>query len=236
MPKLETIVAQLPCRSRSGRGGILWSRLRRPEASSSSPSANADEGGCAIGLAKALGDPSLDVAYRLATAATSTRPAAGRVAARRRPCRYAGDSRRRRSRRADSRSRVARRTGPRRVRSRHRRARARERTPGGRGAVAASGGTSVPRSDGRRGRRRAPPHRAQPPRRSAATAGDIVARARPRSFPYRSRCSRRSLARTGRGRARDRRAPRARAESIRPCSGTRAPSSDRALARAHPYR
>ena len=163
-------------------------------------------------LARALGDPTLEVAYRLADGRyvdAAGRPV--RAARRRRPCRHRGDRRRRGGRRAGSRSGVARRAGARRVGSRHRRARARERAPGGRGAFAARRGTRVPRPDRRRGRRRAAPHRAQPPRRRAATARDVVASRSASKHPAPTRRSRRSLARTGRGRAGDRRATRARA-------------------------
>ncbi len=111
---------------------------------------------------------------------------------------------------ARSRSGVARRAGARGIGSCDRGARARERAPRGRGAVAARGGARLAGPDRRGRRRRAAPHRTQPPRRRAAAARHTFRRARSRSFPRRRRRSRRPLARTGRGRAGDRRAPRAR--------------------------
>ena len=162
-------------------------------------------------LAQALGDPTLEVAYRLDDGRyvdATGRPV--ELPDRRGPCRHAGDRRRRGGRRARSRSGVARRAGARRVGPRDRRARARERASGGRGACSARGGAGVARPDRRRDRRRAAADRAQPPRRRAAAARHAVARARPRSIPRRRGRSGALVARTGRGRGGDRRAARAR--------------------------
>ena len=215
-PTLETIaratVLSLPV---AVIAVILWSRLRRPQASdlvvelrTQTPATMRER------LARALGDPTLEVAYRIeggryvdASGRPVELPEGGDRAVT--SVTAGGED----GRGADSRSGTARRAGARRIRSRYGWARARERAPGGRGAFTARGSTRVPRTDRRRSRRRASPHRAQSARRRTATARHVVARARSRSIPRRRRHGRRSLARTGRGRAGDRRATRARARN-----------------------
>ena len=133
-----------------------------------------------------------------------------------------GDRRRRGDRRARSRSGLARRAGPGGVGQGHRRARARERAAGGRGACSARRGARVARPDRHRCRRRAAPDRTRPPRRSAAAPRDPFRRARPRSGsrrPGRSGCSSRAHRTTSRPRSSS--SASWHGESTRRCSGTR---------------
>ena len=208
---LETIVRAVAVSMPLGIvAGIVWSRLRRPELSELVVELPTEAGSMRERLAQALGDPTLEVAYRLAdgrsvdatgrpvslpdgTDRTVTAVTAGgkEIAA------LVHDPG------------LARRTGAGGVGQGHRRARARERAAGGRGAFSARRGARVARPDRRRCRRRAAPDRTRPPRRSAAAPRDPFRRARPRSSSRRPGRSGGPLARTGRRRGGACRAPRA---------------------------
>ena len=137
-----------------------------------------------------------------------------RAATRPRPRRHRYHGGRQRGGRARSRSRVARRTGARRVRPRHCRARPRNRATRRRGAVTAGRSSGVTRTHRVRRRRRTSPDRAQLARWRTAAASDLVGRARARGVPGRlGRDDRGSLARARRGRAGNHRATRPRARN-----------------------
>ena len=165
--------------------GILWSQLHRREASDLVVELRT-EGPASLRerLARVLGDPTLDLAYRLddgryvdATGQPLELPQS--------PSRAITLVTSRGEELAalvhdpallDEPALVG-------VRPRDGRARARERAAGGRGACAARGGARLAGPDRRRHGRRAAPHRAQPPRRCAAAARDACPHSRERGFP-----------------------------------------------------
>ena len=195
-------------------------------------------------IARALGDPSLELAFWL--------PADGRYVDPRGSPLDVTDARRTRGHRARARREACRRARPRpgalgrarapRGRRRRREPRARERAPAGGAQRPAGRGASFACPHRRGRRRRAAAARARPPRRRPAAPARDPARtpARPRPNRRRGRLRRRASRRGGRrGRRRTRGAPRARARHPSadphrrgPCARDRRPRAARSGSRS----